>query len=189
MFMAATVQSWTPNDVRALQREERTWPRYELVDGELLVTPAPNVAHQRIAGTLFLLLRSYTDRHRLGETLFSPADIALDARSVLQPDLFVVPADVTFGSWPEISALLLAVEVLSPSSARHDRIIKRRFFQRHRVAEYWIVDTDARIVERWQPDDARPEIISDVLAWQPSATAPALAIELDALFAPLQNGG
>jgi Uma2 family endonuclease len=61
--------------------------------------------------------------------------------------------------------LLLAVEVLSPSTARYDRLTKRRFYQQQGV-EYWIVDLDARIVERWLPGSDRPEILAEHLAWQ-----------------------
>ncbi len=65
--------------------------------------------------------------------------------------------------------LLLAVEILSPSSQRADRTVKRRLFQRERVPEYWIVDIDARLVSRWRPDDTRPEEIDGRLEWAPAA--------------------
>ena len=79
---------------------------------------------------------------------------------------FVVPIgpDGRRGAnWTDIHALLLAVEILSPSTARADRQAKRRLHQRERVGEYWIVDLDARVVERWRPDDERPEIVTRTL--------------------------
>ena len=79
---------------------------------------------------------------------------------------FVVPIgpDGRRGAnWTDIRALLLAVEILSPSTARADRQAKRRLHQRERVGEYWIVDLDARVVERWRPDDERPEIVTRTL--------------------------
>ena len=62
---------------------------------------------------------------------------------------------------------MLVVEVLSPSTARYDRQVKRRWFQRTGIPEYWIVDPDARQVERWRPTDQRPEVLDTLLLWQP----------------------
>jgi Uma2 family endonuclease len=73
--------------------------------------------------------------------------------------------------------LLLAIEVLSPSSGRHDRVKKRPGYQRH-VLEYWIVDIDSRLIERWRPGDERPKILSQMIMWQPSGAASALELEL-----------
>ena len=67
---------------------------------------------------------------------------------------------------------LLAVEVLSPSTARADRTVKRRLYQRAGVPEYWIVDLEARLVERWRPADERPEVLTDTLTWRPVSPAP-----------------
>jgi len=79
-------------------------------------------------------------------------------------------------------ALLLAVEVLSPSSARNDRGHKRRYYQRNGLPEYWIVDLDSRLVERWRPDDTRPEVLTETLEWRPQGSAAPLVIELHTLF-------
>ena len=86
-------------------------------------------------------------------------------------------------NWPEIHELLLAVEVLAPSTARADRQVKRRKYQRQGVPEYWIVDLDARLVERWRPGDERPELLEGRLEWQPALTAPPLVLDLDMFFA------
>ncbi|MBL0170033.1 MAG: Uma2 family endonuclease [Gemmatimonadaceae bacterium] len=79
---------------------------------------------------------------------------------------------------------LLAVEVLSPSTARQDRIVKRPRYQRTGV-EYWMVDLDARVVERWTPDAERPEICLIAITWQPAGAVAPLAIDLVALFAEI----
>ena len=79
--------------------------------------------------------------------------------------------------------LLLVIEVTSPSTARQDRQLKRRRYQRAGVPEYWIVDLDARIVERWRPQDERPEILDEQLTWQPQPGAAPLEIDLVSLFA------
>jgi Uma2 family endonuclease len=89
--------------------------------------------------------------------------------------------------WRDISSLLLAVEVLSPSTARADRQRKRRIYQSEDVPEYWIVDLDARVVERWRPGDERPEILAEVLVWHPQPAARPLSIELEAFFADVMD--
>ena len=78
--------------------------------------------------------------------------------------------------------LILAVEILSPVTARADRIVKRRLYQGEGVPEYWIVDVDARLVERWRPGDERPEIVTDRLEWRPDPAHSALEMELAAYF-------
>ena len=85
--------------------------------------------------------------------------------------------------WPDFPVPLLIVEVLSPSTARYDRVTKRRRYQRSQVHQYWIIDLDARVIERWRPADDRPELVTGLITWQPVPEAPALAIDLDAYFA------
>jgi hypothetical protein len=74
---------------------------------------------------------------------------------LVQPDVFVVPAKETAGGCKGVRTLLMAVEVQSPSTARHDRVVKRRIYQEFDVRTYWIVDADARVVEVWHPVDER----------------------------------
>jgi Uma2 family endonuclease len=84
--------------------------------------------------------------------------------------------------WSEFGIPLLIAEVLSPSTALNDRTKKRRRYQRSAVGEYWIVDIDARVFERWRPDDGRPEILSEQLEWLPNSTTPPLVIDLAEYF-------
>lgn len=186
MGMPAQQTEWTAEMARALPDDGK---RYEVLDGELFVTPAPALRHQRAVGELFVLLKAYVRAHSLGVALISPADIEFSPRRLVQPDVFVAPmiAGGRPRDWRDISSLLLAVEVLSPSTARADRQRKRRIYQSERVPEYWIVDLDARVVERWRPDDERPEIISEVLSWQPRADAQALSFSLEEFFSEVQD--
>jgi Uma2 family endonuclease len=117
--------------------------------------------------------------------LFSPADISWGEDTLVQPDLFVFPRSEFSGQWGDIRTLLLAVEVLSPSTRRRDRGLKRRLYQEYRVATYWIVDPEARAVEVWHPGDEAPERVADVLRWQMAPEAPVLEIPLAELFAEL----
>jgi Uma2 family endonuclease len=182
MPAATDTRYWTPDDVWALPDDGN---RYECIDGVLLVSPSPRLTHQRVLGRLHLVVAPYVASQRMGEALLSPADIQLNAGNLVQPDLFVVPADGDGRSgrdWTDVHALLLAVEVLSPSTARYDRALKRRYYQRSGVGEYWVVDATSHLVERWCPDDERPEIITETLTWQPAGASEALVIDLVALF-------
>ncbi len=176
---------WTTADVRELTQEDRPWPRYELIDGELLVTPAPRGPHQCAVGELFALLHGYLEHEPVGVVFVSPADLELRPGTIAQPDVFVVPAGSSRATgepqWSEISALMLAVEILSASSVQIDRIIKRDFYLANHVEEYWIVDLDARVIERWRPAQETPELRRDTLIWTPRSGEP-LIVDVDALF-------
>jgi Uma2 family endonuclease len=186
MGMPHATAEWTAARVRALPDDGR---RYEVVDGELLVTPAPRWAHQRAVLSLARALHDYLAESAIGEVTISPADVELDARTLVQPDVFVVPlagSGRRMRDWTEIEGrLLLAVEVLSPSTARADRHLKRRRYQRAGISEYWIIDLDARLVERWRPGDERPAIIADALEWLPDGATAPLAIDLSAFFSEI----
>ena len=177
MGMPAQHTEWTAEMARALPDDGK---RYEVLDGVLFVSPSPSRAHQRAVRLLLLLLDEYCRVHGLGEALDSPADIEFSPRRLVQPDVFVVPTIAP--SWRDVTTLSLAVEVLSPSTARTDRHEKRHTYQSERIPEYWIVDLDARIVERWRPDDAQPEVLADSLVWQPDPGCPALEIDLREFF-------
>jgi Uma2 family endonuclease len=182
MGMPQIAHAWTPDEVRALPDDGR---RYEVVAGELLVTPAPNFHHQDAVLRLVLALSDYAERTGVGYALMSPADIEPEAGALVQPDVFVgpLPEGRRPRSWEDFNHLILAVEVLSPTTARADRTVKRLLFQRAGVPEYWIVDLDARLVERWRPGDDRPEVLAERLQWQPEPGAAPLEIDVQAFFA------
>jgi Uma2 family endonuclease len=182
MGMAQLVERyWTAEEVRALPEDGN---RYECIDGVLLVTPAPRPLHQRACMALLLSLEPFVRQHALGELLFSPADIELQPGTLVQPDLFVyrTAGGARVQAWGDITGLLLAIEVLSPSTARRDRGLKREFYQRTHVGEYWVVDLDARLVERWTLGSERPEILRDSLRWSPQGREATLDIALPGFF-------
>ncbi len=186
MAMPATHRRWTRDQVLALIDESRAWPRYELIDGELLVTPAPGDPHQLAVGELHLLIAPYIEAEGLGLTFLSPSDVELVEGSITQPDVYVMPAGPAAEEkglgWMTSEKLLLAVEVISPSSGRTDRVTKRDFYLEHGVAEYWVVDLDARVVERWTPARETPHVERETLIWKPIAAGRPLVIELPVLF-------
>ena len=182
MHMDPTRKRWRAEDVRALPADGN---RYEVIRGTLLVTPAPRPVHQNAVFELARLLAEYCERTRIGRMFFAPAEVEFDDETLVQPDIFVVPGreGPVPSSWRMMPKPVLAVEVISPSSARHDRGRKRRLYSEERVAEYWIVDTDSRMVERWLPGDGRPEVLDARLPWQPDPAHAALEIDLVAYFA------
>ena len=181
MPMPRLRRRWTVADLQHLPDDGR---RYEVIDGELYVTPAPAWKHQAAAGDLHRLIVDYLARHRVGYAFMAPADVTFSDRRGVQPDLFVVP--LVSGRRPErfeeVRHLLLAVEVLSPSTARADRVAKRTVYREEGVDEYWVVDLDARAVERSTPAEARVEVIADRLTWAPYATAEPLAVDVAEYF-------
>jgi Uma2 family endonuclease len=186
MGMPAVHRRWTAREVRALIAENPlVTPRYELVDGELLVTPSPGFGHQTAVARLLEALMAYLRRERIGHALTSPFDVELEPESITQPDIFVLETRearrLRREGLPAL-ALLLAAEVLSPSSGRHDRVRKRPLYQRH-VPEYWIVDLDARLIERWRPGEARAEVVSTSLVWQPEGATSAFMLDVERYFA------
>src|SRR6185503_19102091 len=95
MGMPAIRRRWTTDDVRALMDESRAWPRYELIGGELLVTPAPGFIHQIAVTALLGVLTPYVRREDIGVALPSPADLELRLGEITQPDVFVVPLETS----------------------------------------------------------------------------------------------
>jgi Uma2 family endonuclease len=182
MAMPAQYTEWTVDMVRALPDDGN---RYEVIDGELFVTPSPSVVHQRAVRELMYIVGPYVTTHRIGEALFSPADIIVyGPRKFVQPDLFVVPLvnGTPMKAWTEVGRLLLAVEVLSPSTEHTDRGRKRLLYKEKGVPEYWIVDTDARVIERRRPNDSAVEILTESIEWTPEPDAPALVIDVPRYF-------
>jgi Uma2 family endonuclease len=179
------MRRWTAREVRQLIAEASSaTPRYELVDGELLVTPSPRREHQVALRLLIVALSQYLENERVGEPFLSPSDVELAPEDLRQPDIFVVPLDedrrVANDGLP-FQRLILAIEILSPSSARHDRVRKRPGYQKH-VRDYLIFDLDARLVEHWRTGADRPEILTVRLEWLPDGASTPMFVDLPAFF-------
>jgi Uma2 family endonuclease len=158
--------------------------RHELLDGVYIVSPAPSLFHQRVVMELFSRL-SPALQSRPDLVLFPVlGDIVLGSQSVVQPDLFVIPRPASSRvQWRDMPRPLLAVEVLSPTTAARDRGVKLQLYQKAGIPEYWIVDADSRLVERWRPGDTRPEVLRESISWQPSGSEPGVTIDLPQFFA------
>lgn len=181
MPAAQLAHRWTAEEVRALPDEPGK--RFECVDGELLVSPSPRLPHQSLVGDFHMLLKPYARAQGIGAAFMAPGDLELDPFTLVQPDVYVLP--LVEGRPPrtasEIGQALLLIEVLSPSTARYDRVVKRARYQRYGV-EYWIVDPEARLVERWLPDVSQPFIHTESITWAPSGCDAPLTIDLQPLF-------
>lgn len=175
-------QLWTADDVRALPEDRK---RYEVIDGVLFVSPSPRAAHQRMLMELFRLLDQFVRQHAIGELLSSPSDIEFDPRTMVQPDLFVMP--LVQGrrqrEFNEARGLLLAIEILSPSTVRRDRTVKKDLFMREGVPDYWIVDLKKRAIEWWRPGFNRARVETQSFAWHPAGASVPLTIDVAACFA------
>src|SRR5688500_13693440 len=169
----------------------RTMPddgnRYEVVYGELLVTPAPRPWHQRLVLRLATSLEVYLARYPdAGVAFMSPADISWGPDVLMQPDVFVVsPDEARTLSWSRIRSLLLVAEVLSPSTARGDRFLKRLRYREAGVPLYWVVDGAEQAVEIWTPSDEFPTVERERLVWHPAGAREPLTLSLEELFRPM----
>jgi len=173
----------TADMVRALPDDGN---RYEVVHGELLVTPAPRVLHQLVLQRLQLALGKYLERERMGQLLASPADISWGPDILVQPDLFVVDlAEARTLDWRHMRTLSLTVEILSPSSVRADRFTKRRLYQEQGIGTYWIVDPDAQTIEVWTPEAVFPAVERETVTWAPAGAREPLHLPIRDLFRPV----
>ena len=123
--------------------------RYELLEGELVMVPAPTWFHQSLSRVLFKLLDRFVDQHKLGEVRYAPLDVVLSEHDVVQPDLIYLSQEhlslVREGAVQ--GAPDLVVEVLSPATAGRDRTVKRTLYARSGVSEYWLVYPERQAIE------------------------------------------
>ncbi len=182
MGMAAPIY-YSAEMVRALPDDGK---RYETVHGELLVTPIPSILHQLVVGGLTAAIANYLEECSVGSVLTSPADISWGADTLVQPDVFVADLDeIRTDEWENVQTLLLAIEVLSQTTARYDRFTKRRLYQEVGVPVYWIVDPDQQLVEVWTPADTFPTVKAQSVAWSPADAVKPFTLELSELFRPI----
>jgi len=141
-------QSMPPLTVENYKLLPETGPRYQLIEGDLYMAPAPNRLHQDISRNLEFILLEYLKEHPIGTLYDAPFDVYLDETNVFQPDiLFVSPerAHILTDAGAEGAPDFL-VEILSPRTAKLDLENKRRQYARHGVDELWIIDPESRTV-------------------------------------------
>ena len=177
MFMASQ-GVWT---LDALDRLPDDGNRYELLDGELFVTPAPSPAHESLANELRVLIEPYVRRHGLGK-VFVPRAVLRASGSEVEPDLMVRPVPAVLPKqWDQMPVPLLVAEVLSPTTRRRDLAPKRAFYRRCGVATYWCIDGDARTI-RVIRSGAGDVVAESTLTWHPSGASEPLTIDVAQYF-------
>jgi Uma2 family endonuclease len=123
---------------------------YELIDGEIVKKSSPHFEHQRVLRKFVVKLDRYVSDKKLGEIFFAPIDVYLDEHNIFQPDLLFIPeakkAILTDEGVVE-GVPDLVIEILSPSTGKHDRGKKKQAYEFHGVQEYWIVDITNKIIE------------------------------------------
>ncbi len=133
--------------------------RYEIIDGELFMTPSPTPRHQRISRKLLLVIGKFLETHSVGEIFSAPCDVVFsrDPLQVAEPDLlFVSKAHASIVTEKNIQGVPdLLVEILSPGTAENDRRVKFSLYERFGVPEYWIVDPEAETVQVYRLSDGR----------------------------------
>ncbi len=160
--------------------------RYELIDGELILAPAPRRDHQTVQGNLGSPIHHFVRSNALGVFYFAPRDVVLSDTDILQPDLmFISNERIHIDTEAEIwGGPDLVVEILSPSTAGRDRTVKQVLYAQHGVNEYWIVDPGAHTIEVLRPGEQGLETVAtygegDTLT---SPILPGFSIPVDEVF-------
>jgi Uma2 family endonuclease len=181
MCMVQARTRWTAEMVRDIPEDRN---RYEVINGDLVVSPGRSWTHQTAVELLLARLLEFLRGNRTGYLKSAPADIEFSEDTMVEPDIFVVPRGPgkVPRRWEDVQKLLLVVEVLSPSTARTDRVTKRDLYLGRGAPEYWIIDLDARLIECWRPGDSRPEIRTDSVTWQPEGAPSPFVMNLAEYF-------
>ncbi|HYF94032.1 MAG TPA: Uma2 family endonuclease [Symbiobacteriaceae bacterium] len=174
---------FTYEDYKLMPEEKRC----EIIEGELLITPSPTHRHQSLQMRLSHELYSFVMKHGLGDVVTAPMDVILSPENVIQPDVLFVANErlsIINSNGGIHGAPDLAVEILSPSTAPRDQVLKRKLYARFGVREYWIVDSESQTVEvmtlagstfdTWQRFTADQSLASPLL--------PGFAIKLGDIF-------
>jgi Uma2 family endonuclease len=183
MSMPSTANQWTLED---LQRLPDDGNKYEVVHGELFVTPAPRQPHEIVSARLTRVLDPYVAEHGLG-LVFRPRAVVRTKDSEVEPDLMVrAESGGISGKWEHAPLPILIVEILSPTTRRRDHVQKRDFYLEIGVPEYWIVDIDERRVRVVKPG-SEDVVETEALVWTPRIELPPVVVLLADLFKGLET--
>jgi Uma2 family endonuclease len=184
MHMATTSKRWTLDELHSLPDDGN---KYELVHGDLFVTPPPTDDHETVLARLSRLLEPYVAANHLGY-LYHPRAVFRRNGSETEPDLMVRQTraarsvhERTRDDWDDAPTPILVVEVISPSTRRRDHEHKRAFYMESGVPEYWVVDAARREVRIVRLDQA-DVVVTTELIWHPSGVAESLLLRVERLF-------
>lgn len=179
MEMATKLKRWTLDELHRLPDDGN---KYELVLGELFVTPPPNDDHETILARLARILDRYVEANDLG-LIYRPRSVVRFKGSEVEPDLMVRrPAPGIKNAWQRAPRPILIVEVFSPTTRRRDRDQKKKLYLEVGIDEYWMVDPEQRVVTIVRPGHA-DRVVSEQLTWCPTETSAPFELRLDEIFA------
>jgi Uma2 family endonuclease len=143
---------WTYDDYCRIPDDLNT---YEIIEGELFMTPAPTTKHQRTSRNLFVIMHTHIVENNLGELLYAPLDVLLSNINVFQPDIiFISKENKEVLTEKNIQGIPdLAIEILSPDTARKDRINKMRVYAKFKVPHIWLLNPDNQTLEAFEIDN------------------------------------
>lgn len=176
MVVAIPAKQWTLEELHSLPDDGN---KYELVRGQLFVTPPPAAPHETVLSRLHSVLQPYVQRHGLGHIYRPRAVVRVAPNIEVEPDLFVSPAVIE--SWDSAPLPILVVEVTSPSTRRRDHTEKRQLYLDLRIPTCWLIDPDDQGVRVVRPN--HPDTLANAtLMWHPTGAAEALSIDVAALL-------
>ena len=181
MHVARAKRLWTLSELHGLPEDGN---KYELIHGELFVTPAPTFNHETVGARLTRLLDRYVEENNLGFVYHPRAVVRVGKHSEVEPDLMVrQPPHSRNQAWEDAPTPILVVEIESPTTRRRDRLYKRNFYAEVGIPEYWIVDSDDRTIHvvRLGHDDS---VATETLTWHPDGAQLPLEFRLDDVFGP-----
>ena len=181
MHMVSPIRRWTIGDLYSLPDDGN---KYEIIRGELFVTPPPTDAHETIAARLHRLLDPYVAANGLGLIYRPRAVVRIADHTEVEPDLMVrQPQDVPQASWVGAPLPILVVEIASDSTRRRDRMYKRSLYVDEGIEQYWMVDGEDRTVRIVRPG-VEDVTVRESLHWHPAGVAAPLVISLADIFGP-----
>jgi len=177
MHMATKTKRWTLEEVHSLPDDGN---KYELVRGELFVTPPPSFEHETVIARLSRHLDRYVEANGLGLVYHARSVMRFEGSEV-EPDIMIRDRGTSATTWDNAPVPRLIVEVLSGSTRRRDQLQKRSLYMDAGVEEYWMVDDERRRVTVARPGEP-DQSIADVLVWQPRGAEEPLSIRLTEFF-------
>ena len=177
MAVAISLKTWTLEELHSLPDDGN---KYELIWGELYVTPPPTDPHETIAARLTRILDPFVAKHRLG-FVYHPRAVFRYKGSEVEPDLMVRQRQTDpKADWDKAPTPILIVEIFSPTTRRRDQERKREFYLDSGINEYWMIDPDRRMVTVVRRDE--PDITSAVVIWTPPGASASLMVNVHEIF-------
>lgn len=160
--------------------------RYEIIEGEIYMVPAPVPFHQRVSRRIHSKLERFVEENELGETFYSPIDVVYSDTNIVQPDIVYIAKENAsiIGEKYIDGAPDLVIEILSPSTEQKDRTMKLKLYSKFGVKEYWIVSPQGRTIEKYTQLEETLQLSETFTIQQTmhSGLFPGLGIELEDIF-------